>query len=79
MDRFCLAWVSRKTNLSPLFLENVGSLVKVFSNEFGNYENRESILFGPSNKAVIFFSTCEVLPDGSRRFITTIPKGMTKQ
>ncbi len=59
--------------------DNVGSLTKAFSNEFGNYENRESILFGPSNKAVMFFSTYEVLPDGSRRFITTIPKGMTKQ
>lgn len=59
--------------------ENVGSLAKIFSNEFCNFESRESILFGPSNKAVMFFSTYEVLPDGVRRFITTIPKGMTKQ
>jgi hypothetical protein len=36
-------------------------------------------LFFLSNKAVMFFSTYEVLPDGARRFITTIPKGMTKQ
>jgi hypothetical protein len=35
--------------------------------------------FFVSNKAVMFFSTYEVLPDGARRFITTIPKGMTKQ
>lgn len=40
---------------------------------------RGPIMFGPSNKAVMFFSTYEVLSDGSRRFITTIPKGMTKQ
>jgi filamentous hemagglutinin len=38
------------------------------------FEVRESLLLGPSGKAAKLETAFEVMPDGSRRFVTTIPK-----
>ena len=56
-------------------LEDPSNIIKKYSNQFGTYEIRESILSGPSGKFAKLESSFEILPDGSRRFITTIPKG----
>ncbi|MBA5206227.1 hypothetical protein H2Y57_21350, partial [Pectobacterium aroidearum] len=37
-------------------------------------ETRESLLFGPSGKATVLETTYEIMPNGARRFLTTIPK-----
>jgi hypothetical protein len=50
------------------------NIIKSFSNTHGSFEVRESLLFGPSGKTTGFQTTFEVMSDGSRRFITTIPK-----
>ena len=48
----------------------------VYSYTRGNqsFEVRESLLFGPSGKAEKLETTFEIMPDVSRRFVTTIPK-----
>ena len=51
-----------------------GNILKTFNNEHGNFEIRDSLLIGPSGKAIRLNSTFQIMPDGSRRFITTIPK-----
>ncbi|MWP62379.1 RHS repeat-associated core domain-containing protein [Gilliamella sp. Pas-s25] len=38
------------------------------------FEIRESLLIGPSGKATKLESSFEIMPNGSRRFVTTIPK-----
>ena len=50
------------------------NILDSFSNNYGEFEVRESILFGPSGKAVRLESTFEIMSDGTRRFITTIPR-----
>ncbi|MFB9168694.1 hypothetical protein ACFFU8_10285, partial [Chromobacterium piscinae] len=47
---------------------------EVFSKGNQNFEIRESVLFGPSGKAVKLETSFEVMSDGTRRFVTTIPK-----
>ena len=55
------------------------NIIKSYTNQYGNFEVRESFFIGPSGKATIFESTFEVMKDGSHKFITTIPKnGVTK-
>ncbi|WP_242685685.1 VENN motif pre-toxin domain-containing protein, partial [Photorhabdus sp. RW14-46] len=51
-----------------------GNIVQVYTDKFGKYEVRESLLFGPSGKATKLETSFEIMPDGTRRFITTIPK-----
>ncbi|YCI28380.1 hypothetical protein M1E08_15980 [Erwinia sp. PK3-005] len=51
-----------------------GNILKKYSDKYGNFELRESFFMGPSGKATTFESTFEVMSDGTRRFITTIPK-----
>lgn len=51
-----------------------GSIVNVYSNAFGKFEIRESLLMGPSGKATKLETSFQILDDGSRRFVTTIPK-----
>ncbi|EPH6763767.1 hemagglutinin repeat-containing protein [Cronobacter dublinensis] len=51
-----------------------GNIVKVYSDQWGKFEVRESLLFGPSGKATKLESAFQIMPDGSRRFVTTIPK-----
>ncbi|MDF7675804.1 VENN motif pre-toxin domain-containing protein, partial [Neisseriaceae bacterium ESL0693] len=50
------------------------NIVNTYSKGSQNFEVRESLLFGPSGKAVKLETSFEVMPNGSRRFITTIPK-----
>jgi hypothetical protein len=51
-----------------------GNVVKTWTDEFGTFEVRESVFFGPSGKAVKFETGFEVYEDGTRRFTTAIPK-----
>ncbi|AJQ97860.1 rhs family protein [Gynuella sunshinyii YC6258] len=50
-----------------------GNIARTFSNQYGNFEVRESLFMGPSGKAATFESTFQVLEDGSRRLSTVIP------
>ena len=50
------------------------NILKTFNNKHGNFEIRDSLLIGPSGKAIRLQSTFQIMLDGSRRFITTIPK-----
>ena len=50
-----------------------GNVVRTFSNEYGNFEVRDSLFIGPSGQAVRFETTFLVTADGTRRFATTIP------
>jgi hypothetical protein len=51
------------------------NIIKTFTNDYGTYEIRESLLSGPSGKFVKLESTWEITPDGSRRLTTVIPYG----
>ncbi len=51
------------------------NITQSYTNVYGNFEIRESLLIGPSGKSVKLESTFEIMKDGSRRFITTIPFG----
>ena len=42
-------------------------------NEHGTFETRESVFWG-SGGAVHLTTRFEIMPDGSRRFVTTIPR-----
>ena len=50
-----------------------GNIARTFSTRWGNFEVRESMLFGPSGASVKLESTFQVLSDGTRRFSTAIP------
>ena len=39
-----------------------------------SFEVRESFLMGPSGKGTVLQTSFEIMPYGSRRFVTTIPK-----
>ena len=56
-------------------VRNPSNIVQKFTNEYGIFETRQSLLAGPSGKFARLETTFEVLPDKSRRFITTICKG----
>ncbi|WP_241899215.1 hemagglutinin repeat-containing protein [Stenotrophomonas maltophilia] len=50
-----------------------GNVVSSYSNEFGRFEARESLLIGPSGRAVMLRSSFQVMDDGTRKFSTFIP------
>jgi len=55
------------------------NVVKKYTDQYGSFEIRESFFIGPSGKATMFESTFKITGDGTRQFITTIPKnGVTK-
>ena len=56
-----------------------GNIVKNWTDEYGTFEVRESVFIGPSGKAVKFETGFEVYEDGTRRFITAIPKADWKK
>lgn len=63
--------------LSEHMLQTVrteGNISRTFSNEFGNFEVRQSFFMGPSGQAAVFDSTFQVLDDGTRRLSTIIPR-----
>ncbi|WP_404826465.1 VENN motif pre-toxin domain-containing protein [Dickeya dianthicola] len=51
-----------------------GNVVDTYTKGNQIFEVRESLLFGPSGKAAKLETAFEIMPDGSRRFVTTIPK-----
>ena len=51
-----------------------GNVVNTFSNQYGTFEVRESLFMGPSGKAANLQSTFQILPDGTRRLSTVIPR-----
>ena len=51
-----------------------GNVVNTFSNQYGTFEVRESFFMGPSGKAVNLQSTFQILPEGTRRLSTVIPR-----
>ena len=46
-----------------------------FTNEHGTFVVKESLFGGPSGKFASFETTWQVMPDGSMRFSTLIPRG----
>lgn len=51
-----------------------GNVVETYTRGNQIFEVRESLLFGPSGKAAKLETAFEIMSDGSRRFVTTIPK-----
>ncbi|WP_406619296.1 hemagglutinin repeat-containing protein [Dickeya fangzhongdai] len=51
-----------------------GNVVDTYTKGNQVFEVRESLLFGPSGKAAKLETAFEIMSDGSRRFVTTIPK-----
>ena len=51
-----------------------GNILKTFNNKYGGFEIRDSLLIGPSGKAIRLNSSFQIMTDESRSFITTIPK-----
>lgn len=50
-----------------------------FMNKYGvDVENRESLLAGPSGKFIKVQSSWEIMPDGTRRFLSFQPFGVQK-
>ncbi|WP_244976976.1 pre-toxin TG domain-containing protein [Achromobacter dolens] len=54
-------------------VKSEGNVSRIFSNQYGNFEVRESLFIGPSGNAAKFESTFQVLEDGTRRLSTIIP------
>ncbi|WP_211314281.1 hypothetical protein, partial [Salinicola socius] len=50
-----------------------GNIARTFSNQYGNFEVRESLFMGSSGQAAKFESTFQILEDGTRRLSTVIP------
>ena len=48
---------------------------RAWTSEHGAFETRESLFNDPSGKFAKFETTWEVLPNGTRRLTTVIPKG----
>ncbi|GLY62882.1 hypothetical protein Pcaca05_37390 [Pectobacterium carotovorum subsp. carotovorum] len=51
-----------------------GNIVNTYTKGNQSFEVRESLLFGPTGKAAKLETAFEIMPDGVRRFVTTIPK-----
>ncbi len=52
-----------------------GNVTQKFTNEYGVFEVKESLIAGPSGKFAQFETTWKVDPDGCRTLTTVIPKG----
>ena len=51
-----------------------GNIVSAYTKGSQKFEIRESLLLGPSGKATKLETSFEIMPDGSRKFVTVIPK-----
>lgn len=51
-----------------------GNIVNVYTNQFGKVDVRESVLMEPSGKTAKLETSFQIMDNGSRRFVTTIPK-----
>ena len=69
-------------NLVRRHLENVpldsSNIADTFTNKWGTFEVRESLIAGPSGKFAVLKSTWEVMQDGTRRLSTVIVHGGKK-
>ncbi|RKR54241.1 filamentous hemagglutinin [Yokenella regensburgei] len=78
MDRLGLETNSKGVDILTEHFNQVvntkGNVIDTYTKGNQSFEVRESLLFGPSGKATKLETSFEVMPDGSRRFITTIPK-----
>jgi hypothetical protein len=54
------------------------NVVATYSDQYGDYEVKESLFAGPSGEFANFESTWEVTPDGGYRLTTVIPYGRGK-
>ncbi|WP_367484113.1 hypothetical protein ABX022_05960 [Snodgrassella alvi] len=66
---------------TAILIEHFNKAVNTKGNVINNdkrgsqsFEVRESFLIGPSVKGVVLQTSFDIMPDGSRRFVTTIPK-----
>lgn len=55
-------------------VNQLDNVIDTFTNDYGTFEIRDSLLAGPSGKFAIFETTFQVMPDGSRKFSTVIIK-----
>lgn len=53
---------------------NDRNIVKQWQNQYGSYQERESLFAGPGG-CLVFRSSWEVMGDGTLRLTTIIPKG----
>ena len=51
-----------------------GNVIKKYTNEFGDFEIRESFILGPSGKGAVLQTSFQIMSNGTRKFVTTIPK-----
>lgn len=54
------------------------NVAATYSDQYGDYEVKESLFAGPSGEFAKFESTWEVTPDGRHRLTTVIPYGRGK-
>lgn len=59
---------------SSQFPKTTRNIVNIYTNQFGKFEVKESLLMGPSGKAAKLETSFQIMDNGSRRFINTIPK-----
>ena len=62
------------TDHLTLSAKNQKNLIEKFTNQYGEFEVKESFFMGPSGKAVAFKSTFLMLKDGSAKLSTLIPR-----
>lgn len=78
MDRLGLESNAKEADLlTEHFRQGVnakGNVIDTYTRGNRVFEVRESLLFGPSEKVTKLETSFEIMPDSSRRFITTIPK-----
>lgn len=51
-----------------------GNVIDTYKRGSQSFEVRESFLMGSSGKGSVLQTSFEIMPDGSRRFVTTISK-----
>lgn len=51
-----------------------GNVINNYKKGSQSFEVRESFLMGPSGKGTVLQTSFEIMPDGSRRLVTIIPK-----
>jgi filamentous hemagglutinin len=57
-----------------LIINDSSNIIKTYQKNGQNFETRQSLLMTPSGKGMLLETSFEIMPDGSRRFVTTIPK-----
>ena len=55
-------------------INDPNNIIKTYQNYGKNFETRQSLLMTPSGKGLLLETSYEIMPDGSRKFVTVIPK-----